>query len=221
MTGGAEMMKIVRIRGPFSCLLALLSAANALPQLRQEREPAWGRSTEGAAARKLSLPGLPNLGQVTEMLYRGGQPTEEGYRELKKLGIQIIVNFRNEKENIEAERREVEALGMRYVSIPWSGWHKPTNHQVARFLTLLRANREKKIFAHCHHGSERTGVMVAAFRMAMQDWTPQQVLEEMKEFHFHHFWFRHLRSYVEDFPRQFEADTNFRALQPAARTLPQ
>ncbi len=57
---------------------------------------------------------------------------------------------------------------------------KPASQQVAEFLNLLQANSRQKIFIHCHHGADRTGVMVAAFRIAMQNWTPQQALAEMK-----------------------------------------
>ena len=169
-----------------------------------------------ALAQKIELRGLPNFARVTETLYRGAQPTTEGFAELKKLGIEIVVNFRDETHRIAAERRQVEALGLRYVSIPWNSRHRPANPQVAEFLELLRANPQRKFFVHCHHGADRTGVMVAAYRIALQNWTPPQALEEMDAFHFHRFWLHHLKSYVEDFPRQFVADPSFRALRPAA-----
>ncbi len=162
--------------------------------------------------------GVPNFGQVTPQLYRGGQPTPEGFAELKKLGVEIVVNFRHEPDLIAAERRTVESLGLRCVSIPWNSWHRPSNQQVAEFLALLQANPQKKIFVHCHHGADRTGVMVAAYRIADERWTPAQAIKEMDAFHFHSFWLRHLKRYIEDFPGQLAADPNFRALHPAAET---
>ena len=173
-----------------------------------------------APAQKLALNGVPNFGRVTENLYRGGQPTEEGFRELKKLGIEIVVNFRDEPARIEEERQAVEALGLRPVSIPWSSWHRPKKKQVAEFLELLRANPKPKIFVHCHRGADRTGVMVAAFRMALQGWTPPQALTEMRTFNYHRFWYPHLRRYVQDFPQQWATDPVFRTLQPAAHDSP-
>jgi protein tyrosine/serine phosphatase len=187
-------------------LAALLCANCAVAQ---------GTSTAAAApehVQRLALGGVPNFGRVTPTLYRGGQPTAEGLQELKKLGIEIVVNFRNEPEKIAAERRDAEALGLRYVSIPWSSWRLPDDAQVVQFLELLRTSPDKKVFVHCHHGADRTGVMVAAFRMALERWTAPQALTEMGEFHFHRFWYPHLKSYVEDFPRQLLTNPQFRAL---------
>lgn len=162
--------------------------------------------------------GVANFGQVSPQLYRGGQPTPEGFAELKKLGVEMVVNFRHEPDLIAAERQTVESLGLRYVSIPWNSWHRPSNQQVAEFLALLQANRQKEIFVHCHHGADRTGVMVAAYRIADEHWTPGQAIKEMDAFHFHRFWLRHLKRYVQDFPQQLAADPSLRALRPAAET---
>ncbi len=164
-----------------------------------------------------SLAGVPNFGRVSATLYRGGQPSDEGLLALKKSGVEIVVNFRNEPDRIEKERHEVEALGLRYVSIPWSSWHAPSNQQVAEFLELLRANPQKKTFVHCHHGSDRTGVMVAAYRIAFDNWTPAAAIEEMNAYHFHRFWMSHLKHYIEGFPQQLARNPIFRAPQPAVQ----
>jgi protein tyrosine/serine phosphatase len=139
---------------------------------------------------------------VAETLYRGGQPTSAGLEKLHELGIDIIVNFRDEPQKIETERQVVERLGMRYISIPWRGKDDPDDRQVAAFLQLLRESEGKKVFVHCKRGSERTGVMIAAFRILEQGWTPPQALQEMEKFGFRGFWFRHLKRYVKQFPER-------------------
>ena len=68
----------------------------------------------------------------------------------------------------EAGFAEVESLGMKYVSIPWSGSSYPSSSQVVQFLDLVRANPQAKIFVHCKRGADRTGVMVAAYRIAFE-----------------------------------------------------
>ncbi|MCL6480279.1 MAG: dual specificity protein phosphatase family protein [Firmicutes bacterium] len=171
-----------------------------------------------APAEKLHLSGLPNLGKVHENLYRGGQPDAAagGYRSLQELGIEIVVNFRNDADDVEPERARLEALGIRFVHIPWSSFRRPDNRQVAQFLQLLQQHRNQKIFVHCQRGAERTGVMLAAYRIAVQGWTAEQALAEMEAFKFRGFWFRHLKHYIRNFAQHWASDPAFHALQTAA-----
>lgn len=162
-------------------------------------------------AEHIPLSGVGNFGRVTENLYRGAQPSPEGFSQLKKLGIGMVVNFRDERSEQQKEQRAAEALGMRYVVIGWNARKEPTDAQVAEFLALVRENSQTKIFAHCHLGADRTGVMLAAYRIAEDHWTAEQALAEMKAFHLH-FWLPHLKHYVSDFPRRMQSS-------PALQTL--
>lgn len=153
------------------------------------------------------------------MLYRGAQPSSAGYEELKKLGITTVVNFRDEKDEISKERTAVEALGMKYVSIPWRGSDMPNNAQVNSFLQLISSDPNQKIFVHCREGRDRTGVMVAAFRMAFENWTVDQSVKEMYAYRYHHFMLPHLQQYVEGFPRVFAQDPTFSAVLTAIRAV--
>jgi tyrosine-protein phosphatase SIW14 len=144
--------------------------------------------------------GLPRFGMVTDHLYRGGQPEGRGFAELKGLGIDLVVNLRNEPDEIVRERALVEAQGLRYTSIPWRGKENPKPEQIAEFLGLLRANADKKVFVHCERGSERTGLMIACYRMSMEQWTADKALREMDAFGFRRFGFAHLKRFVREFP---------------------
>ena len=143
---------------------------------------------------------MPNFGVVSERLYRGGQPENTGLAELRKLGVDIVVNLRDEPDRIARERAMVEGLGMRYVSIPWQAWEGPNAEQVAQFLKLLRDNSDRKVFVHCRRGAERTGVFIATYRMAHENWSPDQALEEMEQFRFHGMWHGNLKRFVRAFP---------------------
>jgi protein tyrosine phosphatase (PTP) superfamily phosphohydrolase (DUF442 family) len=97
------------------------------------------------------------------LLYRGAQPRGEGYEELKKLGVSIVVDLRNSKpvKRDGGETREqvkVETAGTRYVENPASAFLGPTQSQVATFLQLPRDNQNKKVFVHCYFGADHTGV---------------------------------------------------------------
>ncbi len=188
--------------------------------IAQQAAPATEAAARFAPAEKLHLPGLPNLGKVHENLYRGGQPEAAagGYHSLQELGIEIVVTFRNDADDVEPERTRLEALGIRLVHIPWSGFQKPDNHQVAQFLELLQQQRHRKIFVHCRRGAERTGVMLAAYRIAVQGWPAEPALAEMEAFKFRGFWFRHLKHYVRNFQQHWASDPAFHALRTAAAT---
>lgn len=192
-----------------ACLLAALVCLHAAgPQQQAPPAPAF--------AEKRKVEGLPNLGQVTPALFRGGQPKKEGYAKLKELGIEIVVNLRDEAEEIAAERLVVEQNGMRFVSIPWNARRGPNDRQVAEFLELVRANPERKIFVHCKAGKERTGVMVAAYRIAAQGWSVPPALDEMEFFGIRGFWFPKLKKYIREFPDRLGTDPDFSALRPAS-----
>ena len=157
-------------------------------------------------AKPAQHPGLPRFGTVTTHLYRGGQPEVRGFTELKGLGIDLVVNLRNEPAEIARERALVEAQGLRYASIPWRGKENPKPDQVAEFLSLLRANAGKRVFVHCERGSERTGLMIACYRMSMEQWTADKALREMDAFGFRRFGFAHLKRFVREFPTLLTRD---------------
>jgi protein-tyrosine phosphatase len=41
------------------------------------------------------------------------------------------------------------------------------------------------VFVHCRYGDDRTGMMIAAYRMAVEGWTPEEARQEMEKFGFH------------------------------------
>jgi protein tyrosine phosphatase (PTP) superfamily phosphohydrolase (DUF442 family) len=196
-------MRLRPYLGVFVCLalaLYILIAPTARAQSVQAPQGRTVQSPAPAVAARVHLGGLPNFGIVSDQLYRGGQPENTGLAELRKLEVDIVVNLRHETDRIASERTRVEALGMRYVSIPWHGRHAPSTEQVAQFLTLLRDNPDRKVFVHCRRGAERTGVFVACYRIAREHWTSEQALAEMERFRFRGLRFGHLKRFVRAFP---------------------
>lgn len=166
-------------------------------------------------AHRLTLKGVANAAEVTPRLYRGAQPTAQGFETLANLGINIVVDLRGSRED---ERERVNKLGMQYVPIPW---HCPFPHDdvFARFLTLLRQNPTQKVFVHCRLGDDRAGMTIAAYRMAEQGWTAQAALQEMEAYGFsssHHLICPGLASYEASFPRRFRTDPVFSSLRSPA-----
>ena len=149
---------------------------------------------------KLSIQGVGNFGRMDHRLYRGAQPSSAGFAALKALGIETIVRLSLGDEGSASEKTQVESLGMGFVNLPWSSVREPPAEQVIAFLKLMRENPDRKIFVHCKAGADRTGVMVALYRIALNHWTPDQAIDEMKAFHYRSVFLPHLQTYVEAFP---------------------
>ena len=161
-------------------LCAMLAAGEA------ERPAQW--------AKPLSLPGLPNLHQVDEGLYRGAQPTAEGMQGLQKLGVKTVICLRS----LHAEREEKDPSGLTVVHIPMTPLHV-SDALVVRFLKVATDKERRPVFVHCRQGADRTGVMCAAYRIAVQGWTKDEAVREMTEGGFgHHAVFDNLTEYLRE-----------------------
>ena len=178
-----------------------------------EEPPGTGDSSLPHTARthglKRKIKGISNFGEVTPTLFRGGQPSRRGFEALAKNGIDIVVDTRGDR--TKTEGKEVNRLGMRYIAIPW---HCPFPHDevFASFLRVVRKNPGKKIFVHCRLGDDRTGMMVAAYRMADEGWTADEAMTEMRHFGFsraHHVICPTLASYERVFPKHLKSNRAF------------
>ena len=151
---------ITRTVGRFA-ILALLAAtlSNAADMYPGAKASSTARQS---SLNKSMRKDLPNFGEASTTLYRGGQPSKRGFRILAKMGVNIVVDLRGSR---DSERKIVTHLGMQYVALPWHCWF-PKDEIFAQFLTLVRKNPGKKIFVHCRLGDDRTTMMIASYRMA-------------------------------------------------------
>ena len=197
----------MRMKRNFVRLIFLgLLSSRLFAQEKAAREPANSVATELAYGEKLRIAGIHNAGKINDLLYRGAQPKQAGLGELKKLGITTIVDLRRDHpQKADWERRETAALGMRFVYIPVSGWEPPSDEQVAQFLALFREDPKRKVFVHCRFGDDRTGTFVAAYRIAVDGWTPNQAIGEMYFFGFNGFWHPAMKKFIEQFPEHLRS----------------
>jgi tyrosine-protein phosphatase SIW14 len=137
-----------------------------LNRTRQVQKKRW--------APRLELAGVENFHRVSEQLYRGAQPTAEGMKQLKKLGIKTIVNLRS----FHSDRPEIGDTGLGYEHIYMKTWH-PEEKEVARFLQIVTDANRTPAFVHCQRGADRTGTMCAIYRAAVEDWSKDEAIEEM------------------------------------------
>jgi len=154
-------------------------------------------------ARKANIPGVKDAGKVDDFLYRGAQPSEKGLKELRKLGVDTIIDLRSEWPwEIKKERSHAQSLGMHFVSLPGNGWSPPSDQQVAEFFRIVQLRPRRRIFVHCWLGGDRSGVFIAVYRIAFDGWTPEAAIQEMRAYHFKAFLHPTMTAYVRSFPER-------------------
>ena len=151
-------------------------------------------------AQELSYSELPNFSKVSERLYRGGQPKTGGVKKLAEMGIKTIINLRGTDEMTRAEEAEAKAAGLVYFNIPMPGLSRPTHEQISRVLEILGNQESGPVFVHCKRGSDRTGTVVAVYRISRDGWTADKALTEAKRFGLSWMEFG-MKDYVADYYR--------------------
>ncbi len=141
-----------------------------------------------------ALPGLGNFAEVDPgRLFRSAQPTREGLRLAQsRFGVRTVISFRS----FHSDRSDAEALGLQYYRIPFTAWHV-TSEDAVRFLKLATDPRNHPILIHCQHGADRTGTMVAVYRIFVQGWKTEDAVDELPRFGFHTIW-ANLKTFLRD-----------------------
>ena len=141
---------------------------------------------------------IKNFGQMDDQFFRGAQPKERDYQQLAALGIKTVIDLQIDTKDYE--KRNVEALGMRYVNIPMSDKDYPGTDKIAEFLKLIDDSATGKFYVHCAGGRHRTGVMGAVYRFNRYNWNYDQVYAEMKKFDFYTRWGHgDMKKFVQDY----------------------
>lgn len=201
-----------RLINRLTAALALLVLAIPFQRLASQTisgTDSESRTGESVGPHYLPLVGVPNFAEVTPELYRGGQPTVDGLQALAASGINIVIDTRGFDQR---EQAEVTRLGMQYIAIPWH-CPFPKDNVFASFLAVLRDHPRRKIFVHCRLGDDRSGMMIASYRMAEEGWTSAQAMDEMKAGGFtfsHHLICPGLAHYEKEFPRHYATNPIFR-----------
>jgi protein tyrosine phosphatase (PTP) superfamily phosphohydrolase (DUF442 family) len=146
----------------------------------------FGRGPAGAASSgegSVALAGrlIPRFQQVDARLFRGGQPDRQGLEALRALGVRTVVNLRSEHD----ERLLVEQAGLKYVYIPVdpSPFGLTTRFPESAMREAFKAIDDPvggPVFVHCRRGADRTGVVIAAYRILRQRWTAEAAYGEAR-----------------------------------------
>jgi protein-tyrosine phosphatase len=164
------------------------------------------------AAYAVRVPGIRNFHEVDANVYRGAQPASNGFRYLSGIGVKTVLNLRMHDGASTREKEIVTSLGMKYVNVPMTGLTPPTPAQITRILALLEDRSGGPVFVHCMRGADRTGAVIAAYRIDHDHWSNGQALLEARTCGMSMFQFPRMA-----FIRSFHP---ILAIQPAQTALP-
>lgn len=155
-------------------------------------------SASASAQNGTSYAELPRFHQVSERLYRGAQPRDGGLSRLRELGINTVINLRGTSARTRAQEAEARALGLNYFNIALPNWGRPQDARVRRILEIIAAPENGRVFVHCRTGVDRTGMIVAMYRMTHDELSANDALAEADRDGMRRtqFW---MRDYVEDY----------------------
>ncbi|MDQ0588087.1 dual specificity protein phosphatase family protein [Variovorax paradoxus] len=142
---------------------------------------------------------VENLHRITPTLYRSAQPRIADVAALKALGIRTIVSLRS----FNDDRKVFAGSGIRLVRVPINTWSIDDAKVLRALVAIREAEKQGPVLIHCMHGADRTGVVAAAYRMAVQGWDKESARLEMLRggYGYHTLW-RNIPRYIERFDPQ-------------------
>jgi uncharacterized protein (TIGR01244 family) len=154
---GTSTLKILLI------LLALFIGASAYAEPRV-RPTEWAQPMLDVK--------LGNFYKVSDELYRSRQPGDEEMAQLAAMGVRSVLNLRE----YHSDDDEAAATGIKLYRVPMNAGDI-NDELVTKALDALAA-APKPALVHCWHGSDRTGAIVAMYRMVFQGWPRQLAIDE-------------------------------------------
>lgn len=157
-------------------------------------------STIASVAQEATLKEVPskylkNLYQLNDSVYRSEQPSKKGFKELEsQLGLKTVLNLRRLKDdNRKAKDTQLKLEHLRLKSA------EITEEDIIQALQIIQ-QAEKPVLIHCWHGSDRTGVVAAAYRMVFEGWSKKDAIAELRlpELGYHEKWYPNLLDLLSD-----------------------
>jgi len=164
-------------------LLLLLLITNLHAAEQQARPAEWAKPVPSAS--------LKNFYKLDEKVYRSAQPDRTGFEELKRLGIRNVLSFRDH----HADDRAAKGLGLTLYRVKMEAGGI-SDEQVVEAIRIIRTAKGP-IVIHCWHGSDRTGLISALYRILFQNWAKEEAIEElMKGGYGYHSLYRNIPEYI-------------------------
>ena len=178
----------------------LLTACVSLPPTRP-RPPHW--------ATPVPAKHLQNFYRVDSQVYRSAQPDRDGMRELEGKGIHTVLDLRYWHHDEKIARD----TNLTILHLPMMA--NDIDEKALRQAVALIRQAEKPVLVHCRYGADRTGAVIAAYRILEQGWSNEDAIEEMMRggYGHHYLLFPNIRDTVtklqpDDAPASFARPTS-------------
>lgn len=124
---------------------------------------------------------IRNYLRLSEKLSSGGMPTAEQLKEVAESGVKLVINLAPHTvlDALPEEEQLCRSLGMEYINIPVN-WSTPTKDGLDRFMDVMDANRDQKVFVHCQ-ANFRATAFVAMYRILRENWKPDDAMAGMHQ----------------------------------------
>ena len=185
----ARMRQVTVLMAALLCVSCVASAAENKGQI-------------AACSRPLSK-AIPNSCVVSPgVLWRGSKPDRAGAEALLSLGVRTVVNLELLHDDIKAFQvaQPAKVLSEKLDYFHIREWEpnpvilpSVLDSHVVEFLAIVKT-QPKPIYVHCRSGQNRTGVMVAAYRVLLEGSSPESAVAEMGKYK--GFWFKYDAKYI-------------------------
>ncbi len=125
-------------------------------------------------AAPLTTTTLGNCYRVSDELFRCEQPGKKDIPALNSLDIHSLLNLRH----YHTDSKAFEQAGFKLLLQRMDAGEITATDLIATLRQFRAA--PKPVIVHCWHGSDRTGSVVAAYRIVFQNWTPAAALDELR-----------------------------------------
>jgi protein tyrosine/serine phosphatase len=147
-----------------------------------------------------------NFGVVEEaVLYRSAQPGRwQLQRAFERIPFRTIVNLRGEDERDAWYRNERDFASENHITLinlKMRSHDVPKEDGLAQFFRIMQDPSSHPVLVHCRWGSDRTGLIVAAYRMKFNGYDWKKAAREMRLYRFLFL----LDDYQKKFLIEFEA----------------
>lgn len=184
---------------------ALTQASRRTRAMRVALDEPGKRLTPDADSDVEPLEALGNFAEVSPGLYRSAQPNREGYKRLKALGVKTLLSL---KADSAREREEAGAVGLAVENVPMGGFSQPSFEQVDRALAIIADPSKRPLVVHCQFGKDRTGFVVASYRVIVEHADEAKAAREAKSYGCCFAPFGDLTKFLKDYRAHRELLTN-------------